>query len=75
MGGSVDPPSVDPLAVDDSLDITPRDFEELVAPVMEMRDCSSTDAERYINDHGRVQVERELYARWSSGKWGNTDSE
>jgi hypothetical protein len=62
---TVEPPKADPLAVSDA-DVTPRSREELIPNVMEMRDCSDGEAEQYILDTGRGQVERELRARWTT---------
>ena len=67
---TVPAPKVDPLDVGER-DIEPRPWTDLVAAVMEMRDCAYGRAESYINDIGRVQAERELEARWS----GNGDAE
>ncbi|MFA1612067.1 hypothetical protein [Halobellus rubicundus] len=65
MPNPVDPPKADPLDVDDDdVAIEPRSYEELLAPVMELRDCSRPKAGDYIDTHGREQVERELQARW-----------
>lgn len=64
MTDGVPAPKADPLAVDDDTDIVPRSREDLIAPVMEMRDCSYGDAEAYILEVGREQAEREVRARW-----------
>jgi hypothetical protein len=64
MPNPVAPPKADPLAVDEADTISPRPLAELLAPVMELRDCSRAAAEQYIHSEGRVAVERELAARW-----------
>ena len=63
---TVPAPKADPLDVDDR-EIDPRPWADLVAAVMELRDCPRPRAESYINDVGRVQAERELEARWLGG--------
>ena len=63
MTNTVPAPAVDPLDVED-VDVEPRDRDTLVAEVMAMRSCPKPAAERYLDEHGAVQVERELYARW-----------
>jgi len=61
---TVPEPAVDPLAVDDDAQIDPRPWADLVAETMAMRSCPKPAAERYINETGAAQVERELQARW-----------
>lgn len=65
MPEPVAPPTTDPLAIRTDRPITPRSREELIAPVMALRDCSYADAEQYILDVGRERAEREVRARWS----------
>ena len=64
MPNAVPAPAVDPLDIDDSADVAPRPRADLVAEVMSLRKCSKPEAERYVDEHGAVQVERELQARW-----------
>jgi len=61
---SVPAPKVDPLDVDD-VPVTPRPLGDLVAGVMEMRDCARPAAKRYVETTGPDRVECELRARWS----------
>ncbi|MDQ2053220.1 hypothetical protein [Halobellus sp. H-GB7] len=65
MPNAVPAPAVDPLDVDDSADVDPRPRADLVAEVMAMRSCAMPEAERYLDERGPVQVERELQARWA----------
>jgi hypothetical protein len=61
---SVPTPKVDPLAVRDD-PATPRALPDLVAGVMELRDCARPAAKRYIERVGPERAENELRARWS----------
>jgi len=63
-------PGVDPLDVDEDAVVSIRGYNDLLFGVMQMRDCSHPEAERYVQQHGEEHVERELRARIQSTKWG-----
>lgn len=65
MSDPVDPPKTDPLDVDDDEQVQPRPYEDLVRGVMEARGCPKSDAERWVDEHGREHAERFLLARWA----------
>jgi hypothetical protein len=45
--------------------VTPRPHSQLVAAIMEARDCAKPAAEAFIDEHGREHAERVVRARWS----------
>jgi len=65
MTDAVPPERADPLAVGDD-SVTPRPRDDLVAGLMEARDCPRPAAERYLAEHGPEHAERVLLARWTS---------
>ncbi|MDS0300857.1 hypothetical protein NDI76_19080 [Halogeometricum sp. S1BR25-6] len=59
----VPPPNVDELDVSDD-PVEPRPYADLVAAVMELRSCSKSDAETWVDDAGTERAERVVLARW-----------
>ena len=48
----------------DRADVQPREHSQLVAAIMEARDCSKPEAEQYVKDYGSCHAERVVRARW-----------
>jgi hypothetical protein len=44
--------------------VQPREHSQLVAAIMEARDCAKPEAEAYIHDYGALHAERVVRARW-----------
>jgi hypothetical protein len=66
-------PGVDPLHIDSDATVSIRGRSDLLYGIMQMRDCSFPEAERYLANNGQEQVERELRARLQSTKWGGRE--
>ncbi|GGO03768.1 hypothetical protein [Haloarcula pellucida] len=64
--GPIDPPKTDEMWMDGDVDVQPRSYKDLVVGIMEARDCSKPDAERFVDDRGREHAERVLLDRWSA---------
>lgn len=62
----VPPPKTDERWLDDDRDVQPRDYDDLVAGIMECRGCSRPAAEQFVDDRGREHAERVLLDRWSA---------
>ncbi|MDS0295585.1 hypothetical protein [Halogeometricum luteum] len=63
----VPPPNVDELDVSDD-PVEPRPYDDLVAAVMELRSCSRSDAEAWVDDAGPERAERVVLARWRGSR-------
>jgi hypothetical protein len=68
---TVPAPKADPLDEPDA--VVPRPHGDLVADLMEARDCDKAAAEDWIAAHGADAAERVIRARWTFAgreRWG-----
>ena len=64
MTQSLEPPKADRKWMDQERDVEPRDRDDLVANIMEIRGMSKPDAEDFVDEQGLEHCERLVQSRW-----------